>query len=170
MLYLGRSIPMAYGCQYNIGFLFKQGEGQIRIPPFPAVSASQPLPVSPSVSGWFRLYCTSLIIYHIKAPLQESWKRSRPRIIQSRNAMATWRMLGNPPVTVSSGNVAQLLYSWPVCYDYCAEHNSGPHRIVDKLFSNTRYFVIKSNNFENVEIAKSKVRQRVVISSVLLVK
>lgn len=38
------------------------------------------------------------------------------------------------------------------------EHNSGPHRIVDKLFSNTRYFVIKSNNFENVEIAKSKVR------------
>lgn len=37
------------------------------------------------------------------------------------------------------------------------EHNSGPHRIVDKLFSNTRYFVIKSNNFENVEIAKSKV-------------
>ena len=38
-----------------------------------------------------------------------------------------------------------------------AGHNSGPHRIVDKLFSNTRYFVIKSNNFENVEIAKSKV-------------
>lgn len=29
---------------------------------------------------------------------------------------------------------------------------------MDKLFSNTRYFVIKSNNFENVEIAKSKVR------------
>lgn len=37
------------------------------------------------------------------------------------------------------------------------DHNSGPHRVVDKLFSNTRYFVIKSNNFENVEIAKSKV-------------
>lgn len=35
--------------------------------------------------------------------------------------------------------------------------HSGPHRIVDKLFSNTRYFIIKSNNFENVEIAKDKV-------------
>lgn len=52
-----------------------------------------------------------------------------------------------------------MLYVW--CDSYIVliytEHNSGPHRIVDKLFSNTRYFVIKSNNFENVEIAKSKV-------------
>lgn len=36
--------------------------------------------------------------------------------------------------------------------------NSGPHRIVDKLFGNTRYFVIKSNNYENVQIAKDKVK------------
>ena len=35
--------------------------------------------------------------------------------------------------------------------------NSGPHRIVDKVFSNTRYFVIKSNNYENVQIAKDRV-------------
>ena len=38
------------------------------------------------------------------------------------------------------------------------EHSAtGPHKITDKLFANTRYFVIKSNNFENVEIAKDKV-------------
>lgn len=43
----------------------------------------------------------------------------------------------------------------------CADHNSGPHRIVDKLFSNTRFFVIKSNNFENVDIAKSKVSTKI---------
>ena len=35
--------------------------------------------------------------------------------------------------------------------------DSGPHRINDKLFSNTRYFVMKSNNFENVDIAKNRV-------------
>lgn len=35
--------------------------------------------------------------------------------------------------------------------------NSGPHRVVDKLFGNTRYFVIKSNNYENVQIAKDRV-------------
>ena len=34
---------------------------------------------------------------------------------------------------------------------------SGPHKITDKLFGNTRYFVMKSNNFENIEIAKDKV-------------
>ena len=34
---------------------------------------------------------------------------------------------------------------------------SGPHKITDKLFANTRYFVMKSNNFENIEIAKDKV-------------
>ena len=34
----------------------------------------------------------------------------------------------------------------------------GPHRVVDKLFGNTRYFVIKSNNYENVDIAKTRVR------------
>ncbi|XP_064387067.1 YTH domain-containing protein 1-like [Halichondria panicea] len=34
--------------------------------------------------------------------------------------------------------------------------HSGPHRITDKLFSNTRYFIIKSNNFDNVDIAKDK--------------
>jgi hypothetical protein len=38
-----------------------------------------------------------------------------------------------------------------------ADHHSGPHRITDKLFSNTRYFVMKSNNFENIGIAKDKV-------------
>ena len=42
-------------------------------------------------------------------------------------------------------------------WSFFIAYNSGPHRIADKLFSNTRYFVIKSNNFENVEIAKSKV-------------
>ncbi|XP_011402974.1 PREDICTED: YTH domain-containing protein 1-like isoform X2 [Amphimedon queenslandica] len=31
-----------------------------------------------------------------------------------------------------------------------------PHKITDRLFVNTRYFVIKSNNYENVDIAKSK--------------
>ncbi len=35
--------------------------------------------------------------------------------------------------------------------------HSGPHRVTDKLFSNTRYFIIKSNNFDNVDIAKDKV-------------
>lgn len=34
---------------------------------------------------------------------------------------------------------------------------SGPHRITEKLFSNTRYFVMKSNNFENVGVAKDRV-------------
>lgn len=33
----------------------------------------------------------------------------------------------------------------------------GPHRVIEKLFSNTRYFVIKSNNHENVDIAKMRV-------------
>ena len=40
---------------------------------------------------------------------------------------------------------------------FCIVGDSGPHRITDKLFSNTRYFVIKSNNYENVDIAKSRV-------------
>ena len=31
------------------------------------------------------------------------------------------------------------------------------HKITDRLFVNTRYFVIKSNNYDNVNIAKSKV-------------
>ena len=52
-----------------------------------------------------------------------------------------------------------------VCVRVCAgpapttsDHSSsGPHKITDKLFANTRYFVIKSNNFENVDIAKDKV-------------
>ena len=35
--------------------------------------------------------------------------------------------------------------------------SSGPHRVIDKLFNNTRYFVIKSNNYENVDIAKDRV-------------
>ena len=35
--------------------------------------------------------------------------------------------------------------------------SSGPHRVTDKLFNNTRYFVIKSNNYENVDIAKDRV-------------
>ena len=39
-----------------------------------------------------------------------------------------------------------------------SDHHSGPHRIVDKLFSNTRYFVMKSNNHENIAIAKDRVR------------
>ena len=38
-----------------------------------------------------------------------------------------------------------------------ADHHSGPHRVTDKLFSNTRYFVMKSNNFENIGLAKDKV-------------
>ena len=29
--------------------------------------------------------------------------------------------------------------------------------MVDRLFGNTRYFVIKSNNYENVDIAKTRV-------------
>jgi len=37
------------------------------------------------------------------------------------------------------------------------DHHSGPHRILDKLFSNTRYFVMKSNNHENIVIAKERV-------------
>ena len=32
----------------------------------------------------------------------------------------------------------------------------GPHCVVDKLFGNTRYFVIKSNNYENVDITKTR--------------
>ena len=41
------------------------------------------------------------------------------------------------------------------------EHaSSGPHKITDKLFGNTRYFVMKSNNFENIEIAKDKVSHK----------
>lgn len=43
------------------------------------------------------------------------------------------------------------------CMAYSLTGNSGPHRVVDKLFSNTRYFVIKSNNYENVQIAKDRV-------------
>ena len=35
--------------------------------------------------------------------------------------------------------------------------DSGPHKIVDKIFVNTRYFVMKSNNYDNVDIAKSRV-------------
>lgn len=35
--------------------------------------------------------------------------------------------------------------------------SSGPHRVIDRLFNNTRYFVIKSNNYENVDIAKDRV-------------
>ena len=46
-----------------------------------------------------------------------------------------------------------IMCTWP----YFCTGNSGPHRIVDKLFSNTRYFVIKSNNYENVQIAKDRV-------------
>ena len=38
-----------------------------------------------------------------------------------------------------------------------AEGTCGAHRITDKLFSNTRYFVIKSNNYDNVDIAKTRV-------------
>jgi hypothetical protein len=30
------------------------------------------------------------------------------------------------------------------------------HKITDKLFSHTRYFVMKSNNYDNIDIAKSK--------------
>ncbi|CAI8055726.1 YTH domain-containing protein 1 [Geodia barretti] len=49
-----------------------------------------------------------------------------------------------------SGHVKERLGPSP-------EHSAtGPHKITDKLFANTRYFVIKSNNFENVEIAKDK--------------
>ena len=36
----------------------------------------------------------------------------------------------------------------------------GSHRIVDKLFVNTRYFVMKSNNHENIDLAKDKVSVR----------
>ena len=32
------------------------------------------------------------------------------------------------------------------------------HKITDKLFSHTRYFVMKSNNYDNIDIAKSKVK------------
>lgn len=31
------------------------------------------------------------------------------------------------------------------------------NRISDKLFNNTRYFIMKSNNYDNVQIAKDKV-------------
>ena len=48
-----------------------------------------------------------------------------------------------------------LLYVCTLPYSFTG--NSGPHRIVDKVFSNTRYFVIKSNNYENVQIAKDRV-------------
>ena len=41
----------------------------------------------------------------------------------------------------------------------------GPHRVVDKLFGNTRYFVIKSNNYENVDIAKTRVSEPVWITN-----
>lgn len=41
---------------------------------------------------------------------------------------------------------------------HCSERPpTGPHKINDKLFMNTRYFVMKSNNFENIDIAKDKV-------------
>lgn len=40
---------------------------------------------------------------------------------------------------------------------FLSDHHSGPHRIVDKLFANTRYFVMKSNNYENVQIGKDRV-------------
>ena len=46
-----------------------------------------------------------------------------------------------------------VLYVWFISVD------SGPHKIVDKIFVNTRYFVMKSNNYDNVDIAKSKVRE-----------
>ncbi|XP_065906118.1 YTH domain-containing protein 1-like isoform X3 [Dysidea avara] len=36
------------------------------------------------------------------------------------------------------------------------DSDSGPHKIVDKIFVNTRYFVMKSNNYDNVDIAKAK--------------
>ena len=42
------------------------------------------------------------------------------------------------------------------CYCYLIT-DSGPHKIVDKIFVNTRYFVMKSNNYDNVDIAKAKV-------------
>ena len=32
------------------------------------------------------------------------------------------------------------------------------NKITDKLFENTRYFVMKSNNFDNIQLAKEKVR------------
>jgi len=35
---------------------------------------------------------------------------------------------------------------------------SGAHKIIDKIFVNTRYFVMKSNNYDNVDIAKTKVK------------
>ena len=44
-----------------------------------------------------------------------------------------------------------------VCVLSSEDPSSGPHKITDKLFGNTRYFVMKSNNFENIEIAKDKV-------------
>jgi len=43
-----------------------------------------------------------------------------------------------------------------ICYcDFLTD--SGPQKIVDKIFVNTRYFVMKSNNYDNVDIAKAKV-------------
>ena len=45
----------------------------------------------------------------------------------------------------------------PDCLSAPIDRHSGPHRIQDKLFSNTRYFVIKSNNHENIAIAKERV-------------
>ena len=40
---------------------------------------------------------------------------------------------------------------------FCIHVDSGPHKIIDKIFVNTRYFVMKSNNYDNVDIAKAKV-------------
>jgi hypothetical protein len=52
-----------------------------------------------------------------------------------------------------SGHVKERLGPAPTTSDHPP---SGPHKITDKLFGNTRYFVMKSNNFENIEIAKDK--------------
>lgn len=41
--------------------------------------------------------------------------------------------------------------------------DSGSHKIVDKIFVNTRYFVMKSNNYDNVDIAKAKVKKNPLI-------
>lgn len=48
--------------------------------------------------------------------------------------------------------------------------DSGPHKIIDKIFVNTRYFVMKSNNYDNVDIAKAKVLENIVACLLGIIK